>query len=188
VRTVSIAPTILNSKAFMPFGDVVSMEGNQSEYMNDTFSRYSNLAEVDLGDEILSRVNIGLAKCNAPKIYPYELTYMEKHPQSSQMFFPLFDHEYLVAVAPPGDVVHEKDIRLFIVSPMQGINYRPNIWHMPMLGIAKEDSFLMVERSDMHLNCELYVFPDFKIEIELPLSIKRHLGKVDSAGDDNDKK
>ena len=63
MRTVSIAPTILNSKAFMPFGDVVSMEGNQSEYMNDTFSRYSNLAEVDLGDEILSRVNIGLAKC-----------------------------------------------------------------------------------------------------------------------------
>jgi len=172
-KIISLIPKRLTPAAFAPFGDVISThdDGNAmvSETMNgQAFNRYLNLAHIDIGDAPASRAQIGLVECNEPEHYPYMLTAMEKHPQSSQLFYPLFKHDYLVAVAPAAEKIESASIELFQAASDQGINYSKNTWHMPMLGIAKGDKFLMVERNDMHLNCDVYEFPDYQLKIELP--------------------
>lgn len=174
IKTVSLNSEPLTNAAFTPYGDVVSSAGDADEFMNGAaYARYLNLAYIDLGEQAESRVQLGLVKCHTPEQFPYMLRAMEKHPDSSQLFYPLFNHDYLIAVAPAGEQIVLNSIKLFCARADQGINYHRGIWHMPMLGIAKGDQFLMIERNDMHDNCEVYEFDQVQLKIELPDSIVR---------------
>lgn len=183
-NAITLIPAALTAEAFAPYGDVVSGEGAASELMNGrAYERHLDLANIDIGSGSAHRVQLGLVECNEPEVYPYCLKAMERHPESSQLFYPLFDHDYLVAVAPASNSaeinnIDPSSIELFLASSKQGINYRRGVWHMPMLGIAKGDRFLMVERNDMHLNCEIYTFPTYQLIIELPLSITAAVSPV----------
>lgn len=183
-KIIELKPTRLTKEAFEQFGDVISHEGDAGDVMNgSTFDRFLDLAEVDVGDKVSNRVQVNIVECKEPEQYPYFLTLMEKHPYSSQMFYPLFDHEYLVAVAPPGSEVIQSEIQLFVASATQGVNYRKGTWHMPMLGISKGDRFLMVERNRMQTNCELHKFNDYRLRVDLPLSIKGMVQESHFGGD-----
>ncbi|MBX2847111.1 MAG: ureidoglycolate lyase [Acidiferrobacterales bacterium] len=170
--TIELQPVPLSSEAFAPFGDVISGQSDNSDQMNGSaYNRFLDLAEIDIGDADINRVQVNIVECNQPETFPYLLHSMERHPESSQMFFPLFDHDYLVAVAPSGLEIDRAAIRLFIASCNQGINYHRGTWHMPMLGIAKGDRFLMVERNAMHLNCDVLKFKTYHLKLSLPSSI-----------------
>jgi len=53
---------------------------------------------------------------------------MERHPKSSQTFFPLKDKPYLVVVAPPGELDMDK-AETFLLQPDQGVSYHRGTWH-----------------------------------------------------------
>lgn len=168
VNVLDIVPEKLTCSAFAPFGDVVSDEVGKGDLMNGrTYDRFLDLAQIDIGSDD-HRVQVNIVECNTPDASPYHLKLMERHPESSQLFYPLFDHDYFVAVAPAGDTVTAEGIRLFRASSGQGVNYHRGTWHMPMVGICAGDRFLMVERDNMHSNCDLFEFINFSVRIELP--------------------
>jgi ureidoglycolate lyase len=63
---------------------------------------------------------------------------MERHPHSAQFFCPLSCSEFLVAVCPSREN-GEPDIgalAAFIARSGQGIVYRRNVWHHPMVALG----------------------------------------------------
>ena len=71
--------------------------------------------------------------------------YAKRHPLGSQAFIPMKETTFLCFVAPEGQKPDLKKIESFIITPGIGINYKPGIWHFPL--ISTEDmNFLVVDR------------------------------------------
>jgi len=82
---------------------------------------------------------------------------LENHPFSSQAFIPLQKTVFLVIVAPISDVPDLNKIEAFKVSLQDGINFKPKVWHFPL--IATEDSnFLTIDKKDSKNNLEIFQF------------------------------
>jgi ureidoglycolate lyase len=79
------------------------------------------------------------------------------HPFRSKPFIPLQKTNFIVVVAP---ISNEPDINLietFLISPEEGINFKPKVWHFPL--IATENSnFLTIDKKDSANNLEIYNF------------------------------
>ena len=140
----------LTKEAFAPFGDVVEIEGAEHFFINQHFAeRFNNLANVDVSDEGGS-VNISIVTAT-PRPKPIAIKLMERHPLGSQIFFPLQDEEWLVLVC--ADPKVESSYRLFQATGQQGINYKKNAWHHPLL-VLKAGRFLVVDRKGQGVNLE----------------------------------
>ena len=140
----------LTKQAFAPFGDVIETEGAEHFFINQHFAeRFNNLANVDVGDEGGS-VNISIAAAT-PRPKPIAIKLMERHPLGSQIFYPLQDEDWLVLVC--GDPMIETTYRLFRASGQQGINYKKNAWHHPLL-VFNPGKFLIIDRKGPESNLE----------------------------------
>jgi len=164
-RILSIVP--LTKTAFSPFGQVVERDPASLQMINSgTTERYHALAEVEaLGTE--GRAIISLFRGQA-RSFPYEVDMMERHPYGSQSFHPLDGRPWLVVVAEdrggqPGEPV------VFLASGEQGINYRANTWHHPLMALGETSDFLVVDRLGVEHNLENYFYslPFFIPEVEL---------------------
>ena len=144
MHALSLTPQPLTAEAFAAFGDVIEARSGMVININQgTSQRFHDLARVDVASgEGHPLVNIFRA---SPYPEPLTLSMMEKHPLGSQLFMPLQDHAYLVAVAQASDQVSAGDITVFSASGNQGVNFRPGIWHHPLLVLAQQD-FLVVDR------------------------------------------
>ena len=69
---------------------------------------------------------------------------------------------FLVFVAPKGKKPDTKKIKSFIVPTQTGINYKPGIWHFPLISI-KNMNFLVIDRKGMGNNLVIYKFKNEKI-------------------------
>jgi ureidoglycolate lyase len=49
---------------------------------------------------------------------------------------------------------------VFRASGGQGINYRANIWHHPLMALGEISDFLVVDRSGPGHNLEEYFYPE----------------------------
>jgi ureidoglycolate lyase len=92
-----------------------------------------------------------------PRMLPYLVTMMERHPLGSQSFHPLQNRPWLVVVAEdeggrPGVP------QVFRARGDQGINYRANAWHHPLMALSETSDFLVVDRSGPGNNLEEYVY------------------------------
>jgi ureidoglycolate lyase len=140
----------LTKKAFAPFGEVVEMDGGEQITINQNFAqRFNNLAHVDVEREE-GRVNISLASA-IPRPQPIAIKMMERHPLGSQIFYPLQDEPWLVLVC--GDPLDVSTYRAFKASGQQGINYKRNAWHHPLL-VLKSSRFIVVDRQGPGNNLE----------------------------------
>jgi ureidoglycolate lyase len=144
MHALSLTPQPLTAQAFAVFGDVIEARSDTVININQgTSQRFHDLARVDVASgEGHPLVNIFRA---SPYPEPLTLSMMEKHPLGSQLFMPLQDHAYLVAVARASDQVSAGDITVFSASGNQGVNFRPGTWHHPLLVLAQQD-FLVVDR------------------------------------------
>jgi len=125
-------------------GDALSINYGQTE-------RYHDLATIDVaqnGGKTL--VNIFRS---TPLATPIKIEIMERHPLSSQMFMPLSDTPYLVVVAPKGEF-DERQIRAFLASSNQGVNYHPGTWHHYSLALGGVSDFLVIDRGGDGDNCD----------------------------------
>lgn len=155
----------LTREAFAPFGTVIEADPSTMRLINGgTTERYHALAEVEVAGED-ARVIINIFR-GSPRAFPYAVDMMERHPLGSQSFSPIDDRPWLVIVAEdeggrPGRP------QVFLATGRQGVNYRRNVWHHPLMAIGAASDFLVVDRSSSSENLEEY-FYDRPFVIERP--------------------
>jgi ureidoglycolate lyase len=152
VPASEIAATALTAQAFAPFGDVIDIAGRAGRIINrGTSERFDDLARLDLmqagGHPTL---NVYRAHGQSP---PLPVKVLERHPLSSQSFYPLERRPFLVIVAEPAERLRAADIRAFFSNGRQGINYHRNTWHHALIALTQSTDFLVIERGGPGDNC-----------------------------------
>ena len=146
----------ITNENFSIYGQLISTKNVKGEDINtETTKSFFDLADIKiLGKNKQCRINIFKTK---KRQFPLEINMLENHPLSSQAFIPLQKTNFIVVVAP---ISNEPDINLietFLVSPEEGINFKPQVWHFPL--IASENSnFLTIDKKDSTNNLEIYNF------------------------------
>lgn len=144
----------LTREAFAPFGDVLQADDSVRHFtINDgNTERYHDLANIDAGPDGRAIVSIFRGQ---PRTLPFPVTMMERHPKASQAFFPLSDRPYLVVVADPASTPTVEDLRVFLCSGGQGVNYAKGVWHHPLLALDAISDFLIIDRAGPGDNCDV---------------------------------
>lgn len=153
----------LTAAAFAPFGNVIeAAPGAKCFAINQGYTqRFHDLAKVDVTQN-QGRAGISIFR-STPLPTPIQIRQLERHPLSSQAFFPLSPRPYLVVVAPPGDL-DENAIQIFFAQPGQGVNYHAGTWHHFCLALEAESDFLVVDRIGGGDNCD-------EVELLKPLEV-----------------
>lgn len=130
----------LTAEAFAPFGDVIEA-GNAAKVfeINDGYTtRVHDLFQPELkGENTRVLVNYFLGR---PR--PLEVSMVECHPYGSQAFIPMDQHDWWVVVAEKPEF---DSLRVFRARGDQGVNYRPGVWHHPLL-VEQDQQFLVIDR------------------------------------------
>jgi ureidoglycolate lyase len=146
-------PKPLTAAAFAPFGDVIAMADHEATWINEgTSQRYNDLAELDVqaaGGRPLISIFHAL-----PRPLPLPVEIIERHPLSSQAFYPLERRAFLVVVAEEGPAPMAQRVRAFLSSGDQGVNYRRNTWHHALIALGQPCDFLVIDRGGPETNCE----------------------------------
>lgn len=154
----------LSRQAFAPFGEVLETDGAQIKTINQgTTQRFHALgtARVDSAGEVL--INLFRAQ---PRTFPYAVDMMERHPFGSQAFYPLSRRPWLAVVAEDAGSIPGTPLA-FLVSATQGVNYRANVWHHPLIAVQAVCDFLVIDRGGPGDNLEEYRYPEpYRIDDE----------------------
>ncbi|MGO9935691.1 MAG: ureidoglycolate lyase [Steroidobacteraceae bacterium] len=135
----------LSAEAFAPFGDVIAIEGRESRWINDnTCRRFDDLAHIDVAQDG-GRPVLSVFEAN-PRALPLQVRLLERHPLSSQAFIPLGSRPFLTVVAEDGPSAQAGILRAYMSSGRQGVNYRRNTWHHPLIALGEISRFLVVDR------------------------------------------
>ena len=161
-----IEPIPLTYAGFKPFGNVIEAGTVKTRSINEgNTTRYHDLAELDLSAEG-GKPGLNIFRSN-PIPQPMILKTMERHPLSSQAFYPLGSYPYLVVVAPPGEL-DPSAIVAFLARANQGVNYHKGVWHHYSLALGGISDFLVVDRISDDENCdEVGLIDEDRIEIEM---------------------
>lgn len=150
VRPLRVEP--LSRAAFAPFGDVIELAGARHYPINGgSCERYHDLAKVDVAEQG-GRPLINVFRGQARDL-PITISMMERHPLGSQAFLPLGETEYLIVVAPPGEL-DPAAVRAFLSTGWQGVNYHRGVWHHPLLALHHTSDFIVVDRGGQGHNCD----------------------------------
>jgi ureidoglycolate lyase len=155
----------LTREAFAPFGTVIEADPASMRHINGgNTERYHALAEAEaVGED--ARVIINLFR-GSPRSFPYAVDMMERHPFGSQSFSPIDDRPWLVVVAEDEGGKPGRP-QVFRAGGRQGINYRRNVWHHPLMTLDAVSDFLVVDRLGGGVNLEEFFF-DSPFVIEHP--------------------
>jgi len=135
----------LTREAFRRFGEVMDASGAPHELANGGAAEiYRDLARVDV-EAAGGRVSVSVVRAAAHAL-PLRIEVMERHPLGSQAFAGLAGGAWLVVVAPAGPL-DPRAIEAFRVAPNQGVNYRRDIWHHPLIALGETSEFLVIERA-----------------------------------------
>ena len=158
---IIIKPKKITRKNFKKFGDVISTKKIKSININDGYAkRFNDLCRINTSSKKGSTiVSIFSAK---KRKFPMNIKMMEKHPLGSQAFIPMNETTFLVFVAPKGKKPNTKKIKSFIVPKQTGINYKPGIWHFPLIS-TENINFLVIDRKGSGDNLIIHKFEKEKI-------------------------
>lgn len=140
---------LLTAEAFAPWGDVVSAGLQAGKSANQgTAVRFDWAAALE-STRPGARPNLAVFR-STPKQLPFEVRLLERHPCSTQAFLPLICTRYLICTAPTladgsPDVAN---LAAFLCGPGQGINYRRNVWHHPIIALDAPAEFAMLAWED----------------------------------------
>ena len=156
-----IIPIKIDRSNFASYGDLISADDIKPIDINAGYAkRFDNLADLntskDGGKTIVSIFSA------LKKTFPMKIDMMEKHPLGSQAFIPMKETTFLSFVAPPGESPDTSQIRSFIIPPKTGINYKPGIWHFPLIS-TENTNFLVIDRKGKGENLIIYKFKKEKI-------------------------
>ena len=151
-----IKPIKITRKNFVEFGDLISSDDINSMDINAGYAkRFDNLANINTSkDEGKTIVSIFSA---LKRTFPMKIDMMEKHPLGSQAFIPMKETTFLSFVAPSGKSPDISKIQSFIIPPKTGINYKPGIWHFPLIS-TEDTNFLVIDRKGSGGNLIIHKF------------------------------
>ena len=146
----------INKENFLQYGQLISTKDIKSENINsNTTKSFYDLVDIEiLGENNQCRVNIFKAE---KRQFPLEIDMLENHPFSSQSFIPLQKTSFIVVVAPISNIPNLNSIEAFLVPSEEGINFKPKIWHFPLIAIEDSD-FLTIDKKDSLNNLEIFNF------------------------------
>ena len=164
---VELNATALDADSFAPFGEVIEAEGRAWRWINDgTTQRFDDLARIDV-TQSQGRPLVSIFRAR-PQAVPFQVRSLERHPMSSQCFFPLDGRPFLVIVAEAGEQPIATRIRAFLSSGRQGVNYRRNTWHHSLIALDQISNFLVVDRGGPEDNCEQIRIDDVIVTVTTP--------------------
>ena len=136
----------LQAQAFLPFGEVIEAgEHGPHRTINEGFAeRFDDLARLDT-DRQGGRPVLSVFRAQ-PRALPLQLRLVERHRLGSQAFVPLRPQRFLVVVAPAGPAPSIGQLRCFMASPGQGVNYAAGTWHHPLIALDAGGDFLVIDR------------------------------------------
>ena len=151
-----IKPIKVTRSNFATYGDLISTNDINPIDINAGYAkRFDNLANLNTSkDDGKSIVSIFSA---LKRTFPMTINMMEKHPLGSQAFIPMKETTFLCFVAPPGELPEINKIQSFIIPPKMGINYKPGIWHFPLISTEDTD-FLVIDRKGSGENLIIHKF------------------------------
>ncbi len=157
----------LTKANFLPFGDVIEVTKNtEKKSINYGLTqRYNALANIDVTEDMGAGI-ISVFRSTPKNESQNNLTSgqviidcMERHPLSSQAFYPLSAKPYLVVVAPSG-VFDVTKIQVFLSQQNQGVNYHKGTWHHYCLALQQVSDFLVIDRQGSGKNCDEVSLPN----------------------------
>jgi len=159
-----IKPIEITRKNFAAYGDLISSDNIKPININAGYAkRFDNLANIntskDGGKTIVSIFSA------LKRTFPMKIDMMEKHPLGSQAFIPMKETTFLCFVAPPGESPEIDKIQSFIIPPKTGINYKPGIWHFPLISTEDTD-FLVIDRKGNSENLVIHKFDKEKVVLK----------------------
>lgn len=154
-RTLELQP--LRRESFSPFGDVIEMVGSRNFAINQgATQRFHDIARI-FTEPTDGHAAISLAR-SQPLPSPLRIEMLERHPLASQAFIPRGDQPFIVVVAPRGERIDSGEIRAFVADGRQGVNYHPGVWHHPLLALAPDQDFIVVDLISPEPNCDEHHF------------------------------
>ena len=159
-----IKPIKITRANFAAYGDLISSDDIKPMDINAGYAkRFDNLANIntskDGGKTIVSIFSA------LKRNFPMKIDMMEKHPLGSQAFVPLKETTFLCFVAPQGETPEINKIQSFIIPPKTGINYKPGIWHFPLISTEDTD-FLVIDRKGNGENLVIHKFDKEKVVLK----------------------
>ena len=159
-----IKPIKITRENFTELGDLISSESINPIDINAGYAkRFDNLANIntskDGGKTIVSIFSA------LKRNFPMKIDMMEKHPLGSQAFIPMKETTFLCFVAPLGESPEIDKIQSFIIPPKTGINYKPGIWHFPLISTEDTD-FLVIDRKGNGENIVIHKFDKEKVVLK----------------------
>ena len=159
-----IKPKEITRENFAIYGDLISSDSIKPIDINAGYAkRFNDLAKIntskDKGETIISIFSA------LKRSFPMKIDMMEKHPLGSQAFVPMKETIFLTFVAPPGDIPEIKKIQSFIIPPKMGVNYKPGIWHFPLIS-TEDTNFLVIDRKGSGKNLVIHKFEKEEIVLE----------------------
>ena len=159
-----IKPTKISKLNFSQYGDLISTNNIKPIDINAGYAkRFDNLAELDtlkVGGKTIVSIFSSLKRT-----FPMKIDMMEKHPLGSQAFIPMKETTFLTFVAPSGKLPVINKIQSFIIPPKTGINYKPGIWHFPLIS-TEDTNFLVIDRKGSGENLIIHKFEKEKIILD----------------------
>jgi ureidoglycolate lyase len=167
-RTVLAEP--LEAAAFRAYGDVIERRSAEPALAINagTARRFHDLARIDAVARG-GHLAISLVRASARPV-PFRLECMERHSRGSQAFVPLDTSRWFVIVAPRGRAPRPDQLRAFVASADQVVNYARGTWHHPLLAIDRQAEFLVVDRvaDDGQEDCDVCSLAAYDLWIDLP--------------------
>ena len=156
-----IKPIKINRSNFATYGDLISTSDVNPININAGYAkRFDNLANLntskDGGQTIVSIFSA------LKRAFPMTVDMMEKHPLGTKAFIPMKETIFLSFVAPLGNSPDINKIQSFIIPPRTGINYKPGIWHFPLIS-TEDTNFIVIDRKGKGENLIIHKFEKEKI-------------------------
>ncbi len=139
----ALIPSPLAPDNFAPFGEVLGFDRSRARVVNN-----GNALRSDMQDRLrfsAGEPRLAIYRVEA-KPWPILVAELERHPYSSQAFFPVTARRFLVVVAPDA-ADGSPDIQrcqAFIGERGQGFVYRPGVWHAAIIALEEDGDFLML--------------------------------------------
>jgi ureidoglycolate lyase len=152
-----LRPRPLTPDAFAPYGTVIETRGRAGEPANAGTAERFRLAVVEHHGQAGTGISIFRSRRPPGAVRAHVL---ERHPLGTQAFVPLQRRAWLVVVAAdPGT-----EPVCFRARGDQGVQYGTGVWHHPLLVLAAEQDFLVVDRLGPEPNLEAAAIdPAFEI-------------------------
>jgi ureidoglycolate lyase len=136
----------LSADAFARFGEVIERPDTGGRAINaGTSVRYDDVARLELTAED-GRAQMSIF-ASIPRDLPFDCSALERHPLSTQAFLPVGHAPMLVVVAAGDDEPDAAACAAFVTDGRQGVNFRRNVWHHPLVALPGDATFVVVGRA-----------------------------------------